>query len=77
MQLMLTNNTQVSPATEDIGDTAVGQAFPEWYTRYQPVSYEIVSRSGSEDAFRDMVARCKAVGVDTIVDVVLNHMANG
>ena len=68
---------QVSPATEDIGDFAAGQSFPEWYTRYQPVSYKIISRSGSEAAFKDMVSRCRAVGVDIIVDVVLNHMAAG
>jgi alpha-amylase len=68
---------QVSPATEDIGDFAAGQSFPNWYTRYQPVSYDITSRSGSAAAFEDMVSRCSAVGVDIIVDVVLNHMAAG
>ena len=77
MQSITQARAQVSPATEDIGDYAAGQAFPNWYTRYQPVSYDITSRSGSASAFEDMVSRCSAVGVDIIVDVVLNHMANG
>jgi len=61
---------QVSPPNEHI----VGD---EWWTRYQPVSYALESRSGSHEAFVDMVKRCKAVGVDVIVDVVVNHMAAG
>lgn len=66
---------QVSPAIEDIGDFA-DHSYPSWYTRYQPTSYLVKSRSGDEDAFVDMTRRCKAVGVDIIVDVVLNHMAD-
>ena len=42
-----------------------------------PTSYLLNSRSGNEAAFVDMTKRCRAVGVDIIVDVVLNHMANG
>ena len=38
--------------------------------RYQHVSYAINSRSGDENAFRDMCSRCKAVGVNIIVDLV-------
>lgn len=34
-----------------------------WWERYQPVSYNIVSRSGNEAQFRSMVDRCNAVGV--------------
>ena len=34
-----------------------------WYQRYQPVSYKMDSRSGTEAEFRDMVSRCNAVGV--------------
>ena len=34
-----------------------------WWERYQPVSYKLTSRSGSEAEFKDMVHRCKAVGV--------------
>ena len=67
---------QISPATEDIGDYD-GYSFPSWDTRYQPTSYLINSRSGDEAAFAEMTKRCRAAGVDIIVDVVLNHMANG
>ena len=48
-----------------------------WSERYQPVSYSIDrSRSGTRAEFVDMVARCKAVGVDIYVDAVINHMTN-
>ncbi|XP_018017055.1 alpha-amylase 1 isoform X2 [Hyalella azteca] len=45
-----------------------------WWERYQPVSYKIVSRSGDENAFKDMVQRCNAVGVRIYPDAVFNHM---
>jgi alpha-amylase len=61
---------QVSPPNEHIQG---GQ----WWTRYQPVSYKIESRSGNRAQFVDMVNRCKAVGVEIYVDAVLNHMAAG
>ena len=49
----------------------------DWSERYQPVSYSIArSRSGTGAEFTDMVQRCKAVGVDTYVDAVINHMTN-
>ena len=49
----------------------------DWSERYQPVSYSIAkSRSGTGAEFTDMVARCKAVGVDIYVDAVINHMTN-
>ncbi len=34
-----------------------------WFERYQPVSYKLVTRSGNEDQFRDMVVRCNNAGV--------------
>ncbi len=58
---------QVSPPQEH----ATG---PQWYTRYQPVSYKLESRGGTREQFVDMVARCKAAGVDIYVDAVINHM---
>jgi len=61
---------QVSPPTEHI------QGSP-WWTRYQPVTYKLVSRSGDEKAFADMVSRCKKVGVGIYVDAVINHIAGG
>jgi alpha-amylase len=49
----------------------------DWSERYQPVSYSIArSRSGTGAEFTDMVTRCKAAGVDIIVDAVINHMTN-
>jgi alpha-amylase len=41
------------------------------------VSYSIArSRSGTGAEFTAMVGRCKAVGVDILVDAVINHMTN-
>ncbi|QTH72163.1 alpha-amylase [Pseudoalteromonas xiamenensis] len=61
---------QVSPPNEHVtGD--------QWWTRYQPVSYALTSRGGSRAEFVDMVARCKAAGVNIYVDAVINHMAAG
>ncbi|XP_014672558.1 PREDICTED: alpha-amylase 1-like [Priapulus caudatus] len=45
-----------------------------WWERYQPVSYKLISRSGSEQEFADMVERCNKVGVRIFVDAVINHM---
>lgn len=50
---------------------------PQWWTRYQPVSYQLVSRSGTAQEFSDMVKRCNAFGVSIIADAVINHMAAG
>jgi len=61
---------QVSPPNEHIQGDA-------WWTRYQPVSYQLISRGGTRAEFVDMVSRCKAVGVDIYVDAVINHMAAG
>jgi len=61
---------QVSPPMEHMSGSA-------WWTRYQPVSYNIISRSGDEAGFRSMVARCRAVGVGIYADGVINHMASG
>jgi alpha-amylase len=49
----------------------------DWSERYQPVSYSIErSRSGTGAEFAAMVNRCRAAGVDIIVDAVINHMTN-
>src|SRR5512146_202916 len=62
---------QISPPQEDI----LG---PQWWTRYQPVSYSIdQSRSGTRAQFIDMVTRCNAAHVDIYVDAVINHMTSG
>ncbi|XP_063239712.1 alpha-amylase-like [Bacillus rossius redtenbacheri] len=62
---------QTSPVNEYLAVTSRNRP---WWERYQPMSYKIVSRSGDEAAFKDMVSRCRAVGVKIYVDVVFNHM---
>lgn len=61
---------QVSPPQEHL---VTGQN--AWWERYQPVSFDLVSRSGNKLEFQNMVRRCQAAGVDVYVDVILNHMA--
>ena len=61
---------QISPPEEHI----VASGNP-WWERYQPVSYQFVSRSGNRAEFTDMVKRCNAAGVGIYVDAVINHMA--
>lgn len=63
---------QISPPNENL---IVG-ARP-WWERYQPVSYQLVTRSGNRAAFSDMTRRCNAVGVRIYVDAVINHMSGG
>lgn len=63
---------QVSPVNEN----AVVANRP-WYERYQPISYQIITRSGTEAEFKSMVQRCSAVGIRIYVDVLPNHMAAG
>ncbi|QQP39066.1 Alpha-amylase, partial [Caligus rogercresseyi] len=43
---------QISPPNEHIQGS-------QWWTRYQPVSYILKSRSGTEEEFKSMVSRCK------------------
>jgi len=69
---------QVSPNTESVvawqpsWNTNIKRP---WWERYQPISYKLETRSGSEQQFAAMVDRCNAVGVRIYVDVVLNHMS--
>lgn len=63
-------SVQISPPNEHITG-------PQWWTRYQPVTYNLTSRSGDESQFIDMVNRCEAAGVEIIADAVINHMAAG
>lgn len=53
---------------------AIGSNRP-WWERYQPVSYGLTTRSGTEAAFADMTRRCNAVGVRIYIDLLLNHMS--
>lgn len=63
---------QISPPNEH-----ARKAGNPWWERYQPVSYNLVSRSGNQADFEDMVRRCRAAGVEIYADVVINHMATG
>ncbi|XP_072276957.1 alpha-amylase-like [Pyxicephalus adspersus] len=62
---------QISPPNENI---VISNPWRPWYERYQPVSYKLCSRSGTEAQFRDMVTRCNNVGVYIYVDAIINHM---
>lgn len=46
----------------------------EWWTAYQPVSYQVDSRLGDREEFTAMVEACNAVGVEVYADAVINHM---
>ncbi|KAI4896274.1 hypothetical protein NFI96_003665 [Prochilodus magdalenae] len=62
---------QISPPSEHI---VVSKPHRPWWERYQPVSYKLCSRSGTERELRDMITRCNDVGVKIYADVVINHM---
>ncbi|OXA50887.1 alpha-amylase 1 [Folsomia candida] len=62
---------QVSPPGEN---AVINDPFRPWWERYQPVSYKLDTRSGSEAEFASMVRRCNTVGVRIYVDAVINHM---
>ncbi|MEU8348068.1 MULTISPECIES: alpha-amylase family protein [unclassified Streptomyces] len=61
---------EVSPATEHIRGE-------QWWTSYQPVSYQIAGRLGDRDAFAAMVGACHEAGVKVVADAVINHMSAG
>ncbi|CAL8087156.1 unnamed protein product [Orchesella dallaii] len=64
---------QTSPANEN---AVIDEPPRPWWERYQPVSYQLKTRSGTEEEFASMVRRCNAVNVRIYVDVVLNHMTD-
>ncbi len=61
---------EVSPAQEHIQGS-------QWWTSYQPVSYQIAGRLGNETQFVNMVNTCHNAGVKVIADAVINHMSAG
>jgi len=64
---------QVSPVNEN-AVVANDNNWRPWWERYQPLSYELTTRSGTEAEFSNMVTRCNNVGVRIYVDAVFNHM---
>ncbi|KIY70325.1 carbohydrate-binding module family 20 protein [Cylindrobasidium torrendii FP15055 ss-10] len=59
---------QVSPPAEHVTGDA-------WWTDYQPVSYQLISKRGTRAQFASMISTCHAAGVNVIADTILNHMA--
>lgn len=57
---------QISPPEESVQGT-------QWWTVYQPISYSLNSRFGTESELKSMIETCNAAGVQIIADVVLNH----
>jgi hypothetical protein len=61
---------QVSPPQEHITGT-------QWWTDYQPVSYNLTSKRGDRAQFQNMISTCHTAGVKIIVDTIWNHMSGG
>ncbi|CAG9125505.1 unnamed protein product [Plutella xylostella] len=62
---------QISPPNENLVIWAHNRP---WWERYQPISYNLVTRSGNEEQFASMVRRCNNAGVRIYVDAIINHM---
>lgn len=63
---------QISPPSEH---AVIARENYPWWQRYQPVSYQINSRSGDRIQFRRMIDRCRRSGVEVYADAVINHMS--
>ncbi|KAJ7756865.1 glycoside hydrolase superfamily [Mycena maculata] len=61
---------QVSPPNEHITGS-------QWWTDYQPVSYQLTSKRGTRAQFANMVTTCAKYNVGIIADAVFNHMTSG
>ena len=62
---------QISPPQEAVVLAADG--YP-WWQAYQPVSYDLNSRFGTQAQLAAMITTCHTAGVKVYADVVLNHM---
>ncbi|MFL0799072.1 MAG: alpha amylase C-terminal domain-containing protein [Agarilytica sp.] len=62
------DGVQISPPQEHITESF-------WWARYQPVSYKLDSRGGTEAELQSMINRCHAVDVKIYADLVFNHTA--
>jgi alpha-amylase len=69
---------QVSPPQDSVKRTHLGDGqdtiLHPWWEVYQAVDYNLTSRMGNEQQFKDMVTTCRAAGVKVYVDAVINHM---
>lgn len=72
------DGVQVAPPQNSVKRTALGNGsnavLHPWWEVYQPVTYDLTSRMGSERQFRRMVRACRSAGVKVYVDAVINHM---
>lgn len=73
VQVSPPNGHRVMYGPPDVVWADAGTWKHSWAQRYQPVSFNINSRSGTEAEFVDMINRCHAVGVQIYVDAVINH----
>lgn len=64
---------QTSPPNENFLESINNRP---WSERYQPMSYQLITRSGNQAAFADMTRRCNAVGIRIYPDIVVNHMSS-
>lgn len=46
-----------------------------WWEMYQPVTYHLSSRYGTEEDLKSLISLCHSYGIKVYVDLVLNHMA--
>lgn len=69
---------QVAPPQDSTRRTVLGDGsdtvLHPWWEAYQPVSYSLNSRMGTEAQFKQMVGTCRRAGVKVYVDTILNHM---
>ncbi|GIF06595.1 carbohydrate-binding module family 20 domain-containing protein [Actinoplanes siamensis] len=66
---------QVAPPQESVTLASTGDGAHPWWEVYQPVSYNISGRLGTQAEFTGMVTACHNAGVRVYVDAVINHMA--
>ena len=84
VQLFMYNWNSIAKECEFLGNAGVDWVLTsppqehisgaQWWTVYQPVSYQIEGRLGSREEFQNMVETCASFGVDVIADAVINHM---
>ena len=72
---------QVAPPANSLSRTGPdaetggpGGVVHPWWEVYQPATYELTSRLGTEQQLATVVATCRAAGVKVYVDAVINHM---
>ncbi|GIF16483.1 carbohydrate-binding module family 20 domain-containing protein [Actinoplanes teichomyceticus] len=66
---------QVAPPQESVTLASTSDGAHPWWEVYQPVSYQISGRLGTQAEFTSMITACHNAGVRVYVDAVINHMA--